>query len=66
MSVDVTAWRACCAADDRRLPVVLTSMTPDDHEVELFGRQESAAVLMSPLELRALHAAIGSIVKECV
>jgi two-component system NtrC family sensor kinase len=69
IAVDVGAWRAARAADPRRVPLVLTSMTPEadrDREVGRFSREEASAVLAPPFELRALRSALRAVSKECV
>jgi two-component system NtrC family sensor kinase len=50
----------------RRVPIVLMSSTPYEETVEQFCREEAAAVLVPPLELRTLRAAVRAVAKECV
>jgi DNA-binding response OmpR family regulator len=67
VAADLAGWRALRDADRRRqLPLVITSVPPGDQVTERFGRDEGAAVLGPPVELRALQAAIRAGVKECV
>ena len=67
VTADLAGWRALRDADRRRqLPLVITSVPPGDQVTERFGRDEGAAVLGPPVELRALQAAIRARVKECV
>src|SRR6185503_190054 len=65
LSLDLDAWRARRVADERRLlPMILTSMAPDDPAIEQFGRK-AAAVLTAPLALEALNAAVqAALTKE--
>jgi hypothetical protein len=53
-------------ADLPRVPLILMSTTPQEDAIEQFGREEAAAVLVPPLELRALRAAVRAVAKECV
>jgi two-component system NtrC family sensor kinase len=58
LALDLDAWHAQRAADERRLlPMILTSMAPDDPAIEQFGRH-AAASLTAPLALEALNAAV--------
>ena len=59
-------WRTARHADVPRVPLILTSTTPHEDSIEQFGREEAAAVLVPPLELRALRAAVRAVAKECV
>jgi two-component system, NtrC family, sensor kinase len=67
LAFDLDTWRARRVADERRaLPMILTSMAPDDPGIEQFG-QSAVAVLTAPLALEALNAAVeASLTKECV
>ena len=54
------------ADERRRLPMILTSMAPDDPAIEQFGRG-AAASLTAPLGLEALNAAVqATVAKETV
>ncbi len=60
-------WRtARQATPDSRVPMILLSTTPHEDAIEQFGREEAIAVLVPPLELRALRAAVRAVSKECV
>jgi signal transduction histidine kinase/DNA-binding response OmpR family regulator len=59
-------WRTARHADVPRVPLILMSTTPHEDSIEQFGREEAAAVLVPPLELRALRAAVRAVAKECV
>ena len=64
---DLAAWRRTRGeSPDRPLPLVLTSTTADDVTVQQFAREQGAAVLVPPIQLRALHEAIRVGEKECV
>jgi two-component system NtrC family sensor kinase len=67
LSIDLEAWRTQRVADERRrLPMILTSMAPDDPAIEQFGRS-AAASLTAPLGLEALNAAVqATVAKEYV
>ena len=67
LAIDLDAWRTRRVADERRrLPMILTSMAPDDPAIEQFGRS-AAASLTAPLGLEALNAAVqATVAKECV
>ena len=58
-------WQLAAADGRRRVPMVLTSMTPDDSAAR-FGGEEPVAVLVPPIQLRALYAAVRASVKEQV
>ena len=68
ISSDLDAWEARRLAERaRHVPMILTSMAPDDPALEQFGRDEAAAILTAPLALRALNAAVQAVrTKECV
>ena len=59
-------WRAVRGATGARVPLILLSTTPHEDVIEQFGREEAVAVLVPPLELRSLRAAVRAISKECV
>ena len=59
-------WRAARRAAVARVPLILLSTTPQEDAIEQFGREEASAVLVPPLELRALRAAVRAVSKECV
>lgn len=59
-------WRALRRLDGVRVPLILLTTTPSEEIVEQFGREEASAVLVPPLELRALRAAVRAVYKECV
>jgi signal transduction histidine kinase/DNA-binding response OmpR family regulator len=63
---DLQAWVAVRAGDTERVALVLTSVSPDDRAIERFTRDEAAAALVPPIELRALHGAVRAGSKECV
>jgi len=67
LAIDLDAWRTRRVADERRrLPMILTSMAPDDPAIEQFGRG-AAASLTVPLGLEALNAAVqATVAKETV
>ena len=59
-------WRALRRLNGAPTPLILMTTTPPDEIVEQFGREEAGAVLVPPLELRALRAAVRAVSKECV
>jgi two-component system NtrC family sensor kinase len=59
-------WRRLRAADAEPVPMIVTSLTPDDRATERFVREEGTAALVPPFELRALHGAVRACSKECV
>jgi two-component system NtrC family sensor kinase len=59
-------WRTTRSEELPRVPLILMSTTPHEEAIEQFGREEAAAVLVPPLELRALRAAVRAVAKECV
>jgi two-component system, NtrC family, sensor kinase len=61
---DVDAWQSRRAADRRELPLIVTSVTPDDPAIEDFTKAEAAAVLTAPLTLESLNAAVQLVEKE--
>ena len=64
LAIDLDAWRTRRVADERRrLPMILTSMAPDDPAIEQFGRG-AAASLTAPLGLEALNAAVQATVAK--
>ncbi len=63
---DLVEWRRARRAALPRVPLILMSTTPHEEAIEQFGREEAAAVLVPPLELRALRAAVRAVAKECV
>jgi hypothetical protein len=48
------------------VPLVLTSATADEATVQQFAREQAAAVLVPPIQLRALHEAIQASERACV
>ncbi|MGB2714308.1 MAG: ATP-binding protein [Vicinamibacterales bacterium] len=66
LSSAVGEWRALRRLNGVRVPLILLTTTPPEELVEQFGREEASAVLVPPLELRALRAAVRAVSKECV
>jgi two-component system NtrC family sensor kinase len=66
LSAGLAEWHAARRTGDARVPLVLLSTTPHEDAIEQFGREEASAVLVPPLELRALRAAMRAVSKECV
>jgi two-component system NtrC family sensor kinase len=62
----ISEWRALRSLAGVRVPLILLTTTPSEEIVEQFGREEASAVLVPPLELRALRAAVRAVSKECV
>jgi two-component system NtrC family sensor kinase len=48
---------------DRRVPLILTSIAPENAEIEQFG-PEDAAILAAPVSLGALNAAVQAITRK--
>ena len=67
LALDLDAWRALRSAEEsRQLPMILTSMAPDDPAIEQFART-AAGSLTAPLTLEALNAAVqATVAKEYV
>jgi two-component system NtrC family sensor kinase len=64
---DPGAWETARVDDGRRrVRVVLTSTTPDDPSSMRFGGDEAVAVLVPPIQLRTLYAAVRTSERECV
>ena len=61
---DCDAWRAARKADGDRASVVL--LTSADETGVIADGAEAAAVLPPPFDLRAVHAALRAVSKECV
>ena len=61
---DCDAWRAARKADGDRASVVL--LTSADERGVIADGAEAAAVLPPPFDLRAVHAALRAVSKECV
>ena len=59
-------WRAVRGMGQARVPMILLSTSPHEDPADQFGREEASAVLVPPLELRALRAAVRAVSKECV
>jgi two-component system NtrC family sensor kinase len=66
LAAGLREWRAARQAERTRVPMVLLSSTPQEDTIEQFGREEAIAVLVPPLELRALRAAVRAVSKEYV
>ena len=65
IAADLGAWRAA-RAEAATMPLILMSMSPDDGDVERFGREQASAVLAPPFQLRAIRSAVRAVSKECV
>jgi two-component system NtrC family sensor kinase len=66
LATGLTDWRAARRNGGARVPLILLSTTPHEESIERFGRDEASAVLVPPLELRSLRAAVRAVSKECV
>jgi two-component system NtrC family sensor kinase len=66
LATDLAAWSAARRGDERRVPLILTSMAADDDDIERFGREQACAVLAPPFQLRALWTAARMIAKEYI
>jgi two-component system NtrC family sensor kinase len=62
---DLAEWRIARETTPRA-PLILMSTTPHEDAIEQFGREQAAAVLVPPLELRGLRAAVRAVAKEYV
>jgi two-component system NtrC family sensor kinase len=65
LAAGLAEWKSA-RAGGVRVPLILLSTTPHEEAIEQFGREEASAVLVPPLELRALRAAVRAVSKECV
>ena len=64
---DLGAWRAIrAAATGHHVPIVLMTRTPEDPAIEWLSEDPAPALLVAPIQLRALRAAVRVSVKECV
>jgi signal transduction histidine kinase len=52
------------AGQDRRVPLILTSIAPDHAEMEQFALQDAAASLAAPVTLAALNAAVQTVTRK--
>jgi two-component system NtrC family sensor kinase len=66
LASSVGEWRALRRVNGSRVPLILLTTTPSEPVVEQFGREEASAVVVPPIELRALRAAVRAVSKECV
>jgi two-component system, NtrC family, sensor kinase len=66
LGTDLAGWSAARAADTRRVPLILMSMSGDDGDIERFGREQASAILAPPFQLRALRSAARAVSKEYV
>ena len=66
LAAGLPEWRQARCSGRLRVPMILFSTTPHEDGIDHFGRQEASAVLVPPLELRALRAALRAVSKECV
>lgn len=63
---DLIAWERARTVAGRGVNLILSSVSPDDQQLERFARDRGLAVLGAPLELGALHAAVRAGAKACV
>jgi two-component system, NtrC family, sensor kinase len=66
LSADMPGWRAARAVEARKIPMILLSLVGEDTEGERFGREQAAAMLAPPYELRPLWGAVRVVAKELV
>jgi two-component system NtrC family sensor kinase len=66
LSADLEGWRAVRAGNRERPPLVLLSATTQEGEIERFARAWASAVLVPPVQLRALRSVMRALAKECV
>jgi two-component system NtrC family sensor kinase len=64
LAADLDAWRAARASGTSQVPLIVMAMAADDGEVERFGYERASAVLVPPVQLRALHAALTAVVPD--
>jgi two-component system NtrC family sensor kinase len=60
---DREGWREI-ASDGRQLPIIVTSRTPDDEALEVFEGTQALRVVVAPIRLAALRAAVRATAKE--
>ena len=65
LGADLPGWRAALS-ERPALPIVLVSLSPDDGEVDRFGRERARAVLSPPFQLRGIRSAVKAASKEYV
>jgi two-component system, cell cycle sensor histidine kinase and response regulator CckA len=64
VSADLAGWHdRRQAGQDRRVPLILTSIAPDGAEIERFGPGDAAAILAAPVTLGALNAAVQTVTR---
>lgn len=66
LGADLPAWRGARSTAAVPAPLILISMSAGDSEVERFGREQAAAVLAPPFQLRGVRAALRAVATECV
>jgi two-component system NtrC family sensor kinase len=65
VSADLAGWHdRSRAGDDRRVPLILTSIVPDTSPIEQWNSEEAAAILAAPVTLGALNAAVQTIIRK--
>jgi signal transduction histidine kinase len=65
VSADPAGWyERTQAGQDRVVPLILTSIAPDNADIEHFGLQDAAASLAAPVTLGALNAAVQTVIRK--
>jgi two-component system, NtrC family, sensor kinase len=62
LATSLDAWRQAAAHAPRRVPLIVMSVAADEGEVERFGREQASGVLVPPIQLRTLRAALTAVI----
>ena len=62
LATSLDAWRQAAASATRRVPLIVMSVAVDEGEVEQFGREQASGVLVPPIQLRTLRAALTAVI----
>lgn len=65
VAMDLPGWRAACTRPESGA-LIFVSSSAADLEVDRFGREHAAAVVAPPFPLKAVHAALSTVTRECV
>jgi signal transduction histidine kinase len=62
LTTGLDAWRQAATTAKRRVPLIVMSVAADEGEVERFGREQASGVLVPPIQLRTLRAALTAVI----
>jgi two-component system, NtrC family, sensor kinase len=63
LGANLSEWRAARGGRKKKVPLVLMSMAGDEGEVERFGYEQASAVVVPPIHLRGLRAALTAVME---